>query len=331
MAYQMTFYASNSIDKIRAAIEAKTVQYPAYVFLRAEDGSANGRLAFVDQGNVLKFITGEESKKQVVSLDALPEVSAGDKEVLYVVDGIVYTFDGEKYRSQYVDHTKELEALDERLTGVESSLEEIADDIAELEEKTSQVYEKIRYEVTSAPEGTLVDYREKEIRVMCPKDTKWVKQNVGVNGLPNRYYITFKAYAPEEAVSFKEDIKPTIEDQTMWYFENNSSAGIDKYGRKYSTIWWSVAEYDEETDTWTYFGAESTVNNMVGRDYSVEWYDANGVVIESDYIRIYFTNEDCHSTIEPSYVGNITTEINTLKEILEELKTETGLTFIELG
>ena len=61
-----------------------------------------------------------------------------------------------------------------------------------------------KYEITDVPKYTIVDYREKEIRVMCPANTQWVKQNVGSTGNANMYYMSFKAYAPEGAVSFKE-------------------------------------------------------------------------------------------------------------------------------
>lgn len=175
-----------------------------------------------------------------------------------------------------------------------------------------------KFEITSTPEGTLVNYGEHEIRIMCPANTQWKKQNVGANGLPNRYYVGFKAYAPEDAVSFKEDVKTVIEDQTMWYFENNPTAGIDKYGRKYSIVWISVAEYDEATNKWTYFGANSTTDSCFSKHYAVEWYDANGICIGSDYIRINLTNERCHMVTVPYYMANYAT-IEQIAKIEESL------------
>jgi len=47
--------------------------------------------------------------------------------------------------------------------------------------------------------------------------------------------MQFRAYAPEGAVSFKEDDKNHIEDDTMYYFDDDF-AGIDQYGRKYSVL-----------------------------------------------------------------------------------------------
>lgn len=103
-------------------------------------------------------------------------------------------------------------------------------------EEAQKTISEIKYEFTNVPKGTLVDYREKEIRVMCPEGTVFTKQNVGAGGNADRHYATFKAYAPEGAVSFKEDTAEIISDQTMYYFENNSSAGVDAFGRKYSVV-----------------------------------------------------------------------------------------------
>ena len=169
-------------------------------------------------------------------------------------------------------------------------------------------YKKIKYEITNIPEGSLVNYDEKEIRVMCPVDTKWIKQNVGATGNASMYYIGFKAYAPDEAVSFKEGDQGIIIDK-MFTFDDDF-AGKDEYGRNYSICWLAIASYDESSDTWLYFGKSSSVSKYVGWSYVVEWYDANGILIASDGIRINLSNEECHSSIEPYYIANATNEIN---------------------
>lgn len=132
MAYQMAFFAAPTIEKIQAAISAGTVSYPAYVFIRSEDDDSVGQLGFVDQGNVLKLIKGE-NKQQVVNVDVLPNVSEGDSEVLYICDGIVYSFDGEKFVPAYKDHTADIEDLDSRVTTLEESTGEMADQLKTLE------------------------------------------------------------------------------------------------------------------------------------------------------------------------------------------------------
>ena len=160
-----------------------------------------------------------------------------------------------------------------------------------------------KYEISHKPEGALVNYGEKEIRVMCPVDTKWVKQNVGATGNANMYYMGFKAYAPEGAVSFKEGDRGVIIDK-MFTFDDDF-AGTDEYGRNYSICWLALASYDPNSNTWTYFGKNSTINKYIGWTYIVEWYDANGVMIATDSVRINLSNEECHSSIEPYYVSNV--------------------------
>lgn len=182
------------------------------------------------------------------------------------------------------------------------------------------VYERKKYEVISAPVGALVDYREKEIRIMCPAGTKWSKQEVGANGNPNSYYMTFRAYAPSnDVVGFKEDMGDVIKDHVLYNFDGNGG-GIDEYGRKYSRMWLSLADYDEDTDTWTYRGATSTASQYVGWTYNVEWYNADGIVVASDRIRINLSNESCYHDIVPGYTGPVASEIVSIKESLSALE-----------
>lgn len=174
-----------------------------------------------------------------------------------------------------------------------------------------------KFEITSIPDGTLVDYRDKEIRVMCPADIKWVKQNVGSTGNANMYYMGFKAYAPDGAVSFKEGDRGVIIDE-MFDF-NGDFAGTDEYGRNFSICWLALASYNEASNTWTYFGKNSNEEKFIGWDYIVEWYNADGVVIASDCVRINLSNEDCHYSTKPYYVGGMMKEINEkVKTIVDE-------------
>lgn len=167
-----------------------------------------------------------------------------------------------------------------------------------------------KFEITSVPDGTLVDYRDKEIRVMCPVDTKWVKQAVGGTGNANMYYMGFKAYAPDGAVSFKEGDRGVIIDE-MFDFSGDF-AGTDEYGRNFSICWLALASYDAGSDTWTYFGKNSSAEKYIGWDYVVEWYNADGVVIASDCVRINLSNENCHSSTKPYYVGGMMKDIETM-------------------
>ena len=163
------------------------------------------------------------------------------------------------------------------------------------------------YEVSNKPTGTLVNYNGKEIRVMCPSDTEWSLQQVGEGGDSSRYYIGFRAYAPSSDInSFKESLDTTMTDQTMYYFVDNDFAGIDSNGRKYSIVWLPVAKHNDD-DTWTYYGSNSTSDKLIGWNYCVEWYNADGVCVASDLIRINLSNEDIHAAIEPYYMSKYAT------------------------
>jgi hypothetical protein len=167
------------------------------------------------------------------------------------------------------------------------------------------VYEARKYEISNVPTGTLVDYSDYEIRVMCPVDAVFTKQNVGSNGNPDMYYMTFKAYAPEGAVSFKEGDRGVIIDEMHTF--NESASGIDEYGRSYSVCWLALASYNAASDTWNYFGKNSNINKYIGWDYCVEWYDKNGNKIGYDDIRINLSNENCHNVNKPYYMANYLT------------------------
>lgn len=176
-----------------------------------------------------------------------------------------------------------------------------------------------KFEISNTPEGTLVNYGEKEIRVMCPANAVFTKQSVGSTGNANMYYMAFKAYAPEGAVSFKEGDKGEIIDE-MFTFDDDF-AGTDEYGRNYSICWFALASYDENSDTWSYFGKNSSFNKYLGWTYCVEWYDVNGVMIASDYIRINLSNEGCHSEIMPYYMADISKEFDTkIEQIISEVE-----------
>ena len=186
---------------------------------------------------------------------------------------------------------------------------------------------KKKYDIMTLPAGAYADLeRDKEIRVFCPKDTEWTFQTPGATGNANMYYMQFRAYAPENAVSFKEDTKDHIEDTTMYYFDDDF-AGIDAYGRKYSVCWLALANYDPATETWSYFGKDSSVKRYIGWFYTVEWYDANGVIISTDTIRINLSNEDCHTNIEPYYIGSISVS-KLVQDETDEIVLNGGTSFI---
>lgn len=220
-----------------------------------------------------------------------------------------------------IDMSSDIDTL-QNLVGGTPVNEQILTAVGQSEKKANALFEHVKYEIGNTPVGTLVDYRDKEIRVMVPKDTVWTKQTVGGTGNANMYYMSFKAYAPDGAVSFKEGDRGVIIDE-MFDF-NGDFAGTDAFGRQYSICWLALASYNEASDTWTYFGKNSSAEKYIGWDYIVEWYNTDGVVIASDCVRINLSNEDCHFINEPYYVSKMmkdleekVTEIEAAYEIIE--------------
>lgn len=206
-------------------------------------------------------------------------------------------------------------------TAVEAAVKEEVK--AEVEAAVEKTAEKTKYEITDVPVGTLVDYRDSEIRICCPENSVFTKQNVGAGGDPNSYYCTFKTFAPsDDAVGYIEHLNGQADEEIL------TSFNVDKNGRRYQPTWLALAVYDESAGTWNYYGNSSSKNRYIGYDYRIDWFNADGVMIASDSVRINLSNENCHYEITPYYVGKVMTEVETLVE--EKIKeVETGNEIIE--
>lgn len=174
-------------------------------------------------------------------------------------------------------------------------------------------YEEIKYEIADVPTGTLINYRDGEIRICCPADTVWTKQTVGEGGDANTHYFTLKTYAPDDAVGYIEHLGDQVDKEIL------TDLKTDVFGRRYQPTWLGLAKYNESTDTWTYYGANSTVKKYIGWDYQIDWFNADGIMIASDSVRINLSNADCHSTIEPYYVNTIETKLAEMETKIEEV------------
>ena len=167
------------------------------------------------------------------------------------------------------------------LDKVEKPEEVVNYDDSELRERIEELEFK-KHIIENVPEGTLVDYRDNEIRIMCPKDAVFTKQNVGETGNPNMYYMSLKTMAPEGAVAFREGDRGVVLPEVMQLDGKNSK-----------TIWLALASLSGEN--WIYFGKTSTAAKFIGWDYVIEWLDENGNVIETNCMRINLSNEECHA------------------------------------
>jgi hypothetical protein len=167
------------------------------------------------------------------------------------------------------------------------------------------IYETRKFDVCNVPTGTLVDYRDHEIRVMCPIDADFNTQSGEYIGDPNVYYMLFKNYAPKDAVYFKKGERGVIDEELFSFY--GAFAGIDEFGRKHSVCLLPIATYDSMNDKWMYYGNESTESQYFGWDYVVEWYDENYSRIGFDSMRINLSNENCHYVSKPYYINEVLT------------------------
>lgn len=306
-------HAFGQLKNVLEALKTGSIDEHDILFL---DGDTNPKIGWIDKNKNFRLVDTE----CVVHVDEFPE--SGKEGKVYIFNNEGYFWNGTEFVNfcKPTDLTK-LEAdllakIEQAVKDANAYVDKKAKDILD---EVKYVYEKVKYEITNTPAGTIVDYREKEIRVMCPSDTEFVKQNVGSNGNPNMYYMGFKAYAPENAVSFKESDQGVVTDE-MFTFDDDF-AGTDKFGRNYSIVWLPLASFDEATNTWSYFGKDSSTSKYLGWTYVVEWYDANGVMIASDSIRINLSNEKCHFENKPYYVAEITKEIDEkIKEVIAEVE-----------
>ena len=174
-----------------------------------------------------------------------------------------------------------------------------------------------KYEVSNTPVGTLVNYGDKEIRIMCPANAEFTKQTVGAGGDANTYYMTLKTYVPNgNVVGYRERLGNQVDSETLTNFS------VDEYGRRYQSTWLGLAKIDDITGAWTYYGKSSSVERFIGWDYQIDWYNADGIVVASDSVRINLSNEECHNSLRPYYGPNndIFADVVAIKESIADIE-----------
>lgn len=292
-------HAHGSRANLNAAIANKTVDAFDVLFLSGEN--ENSAIGWVDKnGNPIILSPADEVSKLEVQVDEKLATKADAKEV--------ETKLAEKANVAEVEAKIE-QVTQDAIDGTKSYVD------GKVEAAVNEHLAKM-YEVANVPAGTLVDYSEKEIRIMCPANSVFTKQAVGTGGDANTYYMTFKTFAPNEnAVGYIEHLNGQADEEILTTFST------DEYGRRYQPTWLGLATYDEATDTWSYYGAKSSKEKYIGWDYQIDWYDANGVMIASDSVRINLSNEQCHSSIEPYYVGKMMKEVDVkIEEKIAEME-----------
>lgn len=284
-------HAFGSLSDVQKALNSGKINSFDILFL---DGDTSPKIGWIDADGEFRLVKNEADFSELEAIIA-KKADTSDVEALEVEVA-------SKINAEEVD-AKIIEASASNIAAANAYTDKMVE--AAMDEHLTK-----KYEIADVPTGTLVDYRENEIRVMCPANAVFTKQAVGNGGDSNSYYMTFKTYAPNDnVVGYIEHLGDKVDETILTTFSS------DEHGRRYQTTWLALAKYDETTDAWTYYGANSTANKYIGWDYQIDWYDDAGIMIASDSIRISLSNEDCHYAIEPYYVGGM------MKEIDEKVKT----------
>lgn len=274
--------------------------------------ASKSKMAF----GALENVDGALADKKIDAYDILLVKNANGKPFVGWIDR-----DGNKV---ICDDSAEFAEIDKKLATkvsaeeVDSKIESALNEI----ECAPITYEKIKYEIADAPVGTLVDYKDDEIRILIPENAQFTKQSVGAGGDPNTYYVTFKTYVyNDEVVGYKEVLSGQSDAEIL------TDLKVDEYGRRFQPTWLGIAKYDEATDTWSYYGANSTTNKYIGWDYTLQMYNADDVMIASDSVRINLSNEGCHHTVEPYYIGKTKAEMEEM--VTKAVEDATAIEVIE--
>lgn len=109
---KMPNFAIGELSKLQNAVNRGILSYPTYVFVSDKD-----MMAFVDEDRKLRLVNGN-NKVQVQNVTALPPTIKGEKDVLYILNGTVYTFDGSKYIAQYTDYSNTFNDIYAKINGL---------------------------------------------------------------------------------------------------------------------------------------------------------------------------------------------------------------------
>ena len=169
----------------------------------------DGTLAYVDPDKQVYKIMGA-NKKLVNQLNSLPPVSEGDKEVLYVVDDIVYTFNGEEYKPTFYEVKIEVDALKTQVERIDTRL-----DIAETNIATQQE--------TLANLGVSINAVQAELSNKADKDDVYTKNTIDTllslkadsDSVYSRTYLdnAFATKADADEVYSKSEVNAALNDK----------------------------------------------------------------------------------------------------------------------
>lgn len=281
-------HAFGNLADVEKALQSGKIDSYDILFL---DGDTEPKIGWIDANGIFRLV---ENEADFSELEEVIATKADAAEVKALEAEVATKASAEK-----------VETLETELATKVTAEEVDAKVETAVKAEIDAAVEKVNYEITDVPVGTLVDYRDSEIRIMCPENSVFTKQNVGAGGDANNYYCTFKTYAPsDDAVGYIEHLGGQTDKEILTTFN------VDENGRRYQPTWLAIANYDEATGVWNYYGKNSTANKYIGWDYQIDWYNSDGVMIASDNVRINLSNENCYSIVEPYYVGKMMREVD---------------------
>ena len=133
---KLPIFAMGTTDEINASIAEGGYLYDKTAIMYVYN-TDTGMLAFIHPlEKVVHYIVGN-NKTHVLRLDTLPPVSEGDTEVLYIVNDIVYTFNGTEYLPTYKELSDVVSGKADKATTLEGYGITDADTSEEVNKKIS--------------------------------------------------------------------------------------------------------------------------------------------------------------------------------------------------
>lgn len=141
--YKLPIFATATLSNLQPAIDVGIIDTFAYIYLKD-----SGKLAFVDQNLNVHIIQSDcpEYIKKVDSLD--PEY--GNETTLYLMNGVYYSFDGEKYEPLFKNIDDKIDVINNALLSIsdymnlnDDNIEGITQDIADIKSDIEGLEENI--------------------------------------------------------------------------------------------------------------------------------------------------------------------------------------------
>lgn len=224
----------------------------------------DGTLAYVDPDKNIHKIKGD-NKVVVQNFATLPSVSEGDTEVLYVVDDIVYTFNGSEYKPSFYKVKIELDALADQVASIDNRLEIAEMSIANQQEVLTNL-------------GVTVNSVQAELTNKADKADTYTKTNVDTllaqkadsDDVYRRNYIdnALSNKADSDAVYSIDEVNNLLDsksDKSDTYTKDEIDAMTNVEISSGETV--SIAEYvDQSTD-----GAVQSANDYTDQQMTIQF------------------------------------------------------------